>query len=294
LSNALEISLARNGAQIGVHIAPPDPLPLDRLVLGRPAEEVAALMPRLFNLCGVAQGLAARMSLGLSAAGADPRREILRDHLAKLCLHWPRLTGLAPQALPEGWAEGGAPLQDWLWGGPRPARLAHWLAEGRGTAPLIGVIAGAFGPGEAVAAVPPLSDPMLLTAQENSPAGRGAEDPLMQQAEAAFGRGPLWRALGRVLDLDRLAAAPVAAELRADGTALVAAARGTYALRARAEAGRVVALERVTPTDHLLAPGGALEQALARLPASQLARAALVVDILDPCVPVALQEGKHA
>lgn len=294
MSNALGISLAPRGAQIGVRITPPDPLPLDRLVLGRPAEEVAALMPRLFNLCGVAQGLAARMSLGLPVAGADPRREILRDHLAKLCLHWPRLLDLAPQPLPEGWAEGGAALQDWLWGGPRPERLAHWLSAGQGVAPLIGAIAGAFGPGAAVAEVPPLSDPMALTAQENSPAGRVAEDPLMQQAEAAFGRGPLWRALGRVLDLDQMAGAPVTAELRADGTALVAAARGTYALRARAEAGRVVSLERVTPTDHLLAPGGALEQALARLPASQLARAALVVDILDPCVPVALQEGNHA
>ena len=56
----------------------------------------------------------------------------------------------------------------------------------------------------------------------------------------------------------------------------------------------VTALSRVTPTDHLLAPGGALALSLARLPAATAGLAAVVVDILDPCVAVSVQELVHA
>ncbi|RLL65104.1 hypothetical protein [Paenirhodobacter hankyongi] len=294
MSTALAITLRPAGAALAVQIVPPAPLPVAALMRGRPAEEVAQLLPRLFNLCGAAQGLAARLALGLPADAADTRREILRDHLAKLCLSGPRLLGLDPRPLPAGWAEGGAGLSVALWGGDKPADLAGWLASGRGMAPLLAEIAARFAPGEATADLPPLTEPMALTAQENSPAGRVAEDPLMRAAEAAFGRGPLWRALGRLVDLDAFCAAPRPARVTEDGTALVAAARGTYALRAETEAGRVTALSRVTPTDHLLAPGGALERALATLPAAKAGLAALVVDLLDPCVAVDLQELSDA
>lgn len=294
MSAALGIVLAPKGAHLEAKITPPDPVPVARLVLGRPPEEVAALMGHIFNLCGVAQGLAVRLSLGLPIAPLDARREILRDHLAKLCLHLPRALGLAPQPLPEGWAAGGAALQSWIWGGAPPADLEAFLASGRGVAPLLTAFTKAFAPGEAVADLPPLTDPMQLTAQENSPAGRVAAHPLMAQAEAGFGRGPLWRVLGRALDLHAVAEAVPEPELRADGTALVAAARGTYALRARAVAGVVTALARVTPTDHLIAPGGALSLSLATLPAAKIGLAALVIDSLDPCVPVSVKEVRHA
>ena len=39
----------------------------------------------------------------------------------------------------------------------------------------------------------------------------------------------------------------------------------------------------------MLAPGGILEHSLATLPASKHDQAALVVDILDPCVPIRLE-----
>ena len=42
------------------------------------------------------------------------------------------------------------------------------------------------------------------------------------------------------------------------GAAVIPAARGVYGVRAEVERGRVVAFERRTPTDHLLAPGGAV------------------------------------
>lgn len=56
----------------------------------------------------------------------------------------------------------------------------------------------------------------------------------------------------------------------------------------------VTALSRVTPTDHLLAPCGALALSLASLPAAKAGLAALVIDILDPCVAVSVQELAHA
>lgn len=294
MSAALGIVLRPEGARLAVNLTPPDPLPVAAMLLGRPPEEVAVMLPRLFNLCGAAQGHAARLALGLAVEAAPARREILRDHLAKLCLIWPKLLGLRPQPLPDHWAEGGSALQDWLWGGEKPGDLWHFLISGRGVAPLLATLGHAFAPGEAVAVLPPLADPMALTAQENSPAGRVADEPLMRQAEARFGRGPFWRALGRIVDLHALAQAPLAAETPRPGLALVAAARGTYALSARAEAGMVTALSRVTPTDHLLAPGGALALSLASLPATKAGLAALVVDILDPCVAVSVQELAHA
>lgn len=294
MSGALEITLTRDGARLAARIVPPPAVPVARLMLGRPPEEVAALMPRIFNLCGQAQGLAARLALGLEGGMADARREILRDHLAQLCLHWPRALGLAPRALPEDWAAGGATLEQWFWGGARPGDLAGWLAAGRGMAPVLAAIAAAFGPGEAVTDLPTLQDPMALIAQENSPAGRVADDPLMQASAAAFGRGPLWRALGRGLDLARLCHTAPRATLLAPGRAVVEAARGSYALSVTVAEGRVTALTRVTPTDHLIAPGGVLERSLANLPAAKSDRAALLVDILDPCVPVLLREAEHA
>ena len=177
MSAALGIVLRPEGARLAVNLTPPDPLPVAAMLLGRPPEEVAVMLPRLFNLCGAAQGHAARLALGLAVEAAPARREILRDHLAKLCLIWPKLLGLRPQPLPDHWAEGGPALQDWLWGGEKPGDLWQFLISGRGVAPLLATLGHAFAPGEAVAVLPPLFDPMALTAQENSPAGRVADEP---------------------------------------------------------------------------------------------------------------------
>jgi len=294
VSNALAITLKRNGAQLGVHIARPQATPAAAMMLGRSPEDVANLMPRIFNLCGEAQRQAVQLSLGMPHQPGDLRREILRDHLAKLYLHWPRLMGLASQPLPANWAEGGAALARALWGGERPRHLSAWLRDGQGVAPVLLAIAGRFAPGEAVADLPPLTAPLEITAQENSPAARVAVDPLMQQAAEAFGKGPLWRALGRLVECAALCALMPATRLLPDGTALVPAARGTYAFRAKAEGDLVTALERVTPTDHLTAPGGVLETAFASLPADKASAADLLIDILDPCVPVLLREEVHA
>ncbi|OOY31488.1 hypothetical protein [Thioclava sp. F36-6] len=294
MNQTLGITIARDGARLKAVLALPAPSPVEAMMLGKTPEEVAELMPRLFNLCGMAQGLAVRLATGLEAAGCDPRREILRDHLSKLCLRWPAQIGHDPMPLPADWSKGGAALQRWIWGGARPSQLADWLSSGAGISPLLAAIAERFAPGEAVADLPDLSQPLSLVPQENSAAGRMRDADLMRQAEARYGRGPLWRALGRVVDLDRLCFDRPPARHIAPGVASVAAARGAYTLQVRLSGGRVSALTRITPTDHLTVPGGMLQRSLESLPAEKVSLASLVVDILDPCVPVLMREVADA
>lgn len=75
-----------------------------RALAGRAADEAVALVPRLFSLCGRAQGLAARLALAAArgeAAGVAPLpREVLLEavgeHLWRLCLDWPQQLGARP------------------------------------------------------------------------------------------------------------------------------------------------------------------------------------------------------
>lgn len=277
-------------------------LPVEAMMLGHPVDEALALLPRLFNLCGHAQGLAFRLSLGSPVGDApDLRREILRDHVAKLCLSWPALLGLPPMPLPSGWQAGGEAARHLLLG-PSDcptdlAGLADWLSRGEGVAPVIRAIADELGGVH-------LTRPLALTtpetaladhAQENSVAARRSADPMVAAAERHWGRGPVWHAVARLADALAVVRGDLPDPVRlADGTAVVPAARGSYALRARAAAGRITAFERRTPTDHLVAPGGALEGLLAAMGKSVASQVRLLSDILDPCVTVQVQEGSHA
>jgi len=292
---ALHIALSRAGAQI----VPPAPLGVEAMLLGRRAEEAAELLPLLFNLCRAAQETGARVALGLPArpGAADAlAQEILREHLIRLFVLWPRRLGLRPAPLP-----GAQDLPRALFGPggrlPDPAGLDCWLGAEGGVAPVLDAIAQAFAPGEAVADLPaPRHDTLPLgRAQENSPWVRHPDHPLLGAAERRFGRGPFWRALARLVDADACARGALDLAPRAvAGTVLVQAARGTYAVSARLESGRIAAFARRTPTDHLLAAGGALAQSLASLPPARLHLAPLVVDILDPCVPVEIEEPADA
>ncbi|WP_339113308.1 HupK protein [Thioclava sp. GXIMD2076] len=294
MKQVLGIGLERHGDMIAPKLVLPAPMPVGEVMRGRDPEAVAQMMGRLFNLCGAAQSQAVRLSLGLPADDDDTRREILRDHMAKLFLFWPKALGHASPPMPEGWQRAQPALLRDLWGMGEIRDLDAWLVSEQGLSPLISAIDRLFAPHEAVARVADLFDPMLKMAQENSPAGRMAFHPLMKQAEETRGRGPLWRALGRLLDLTRIITRPAGPVLRPDNTALVAAARGTYALRGHLAGGVVETLERVTPTDHLLAPGGAMELSLATLPWRKAGLAALVVDILDPCIAVEIKGVPHA
>lgn len=261
-------------------------LPVEALVLGKPLAEVALLLPRLFNLCRDAQGRAARLALGLPDAGPDPAEEILRDHLLKLCITLPRAFGQAALPIP---ADARHLLGDGL-----PDRLETLTGWQSPVAGLARHIAGAFPPGAAVTGVLPPPPALAEGAYENSAAGRQSHHPLQVEVEARFGRGPLWRYLGLVADLRAALTGQLPAPSCTGGVAVVAAARGSYALRIAQSGGIVTGIARRTPTDHLLAPGGALLQSLASLPPALRHRAAQVIALHDPCIPVTVHEASHA
>lgn len=295
----LGINWHRQGATIVARLQRPADLPIAALVKGRAPDELADLLPRLFSICREAQGLAVRMALGLPVAARATEavlHEVRRDHLLKLCLHWPSLLGLAGIGLPPATAFDD-PAAHLLAGSSLPdsaETLDRWLQSGTGVTPLFAALDHAFAPGEAATSQPLVTSATALAegAQDNSAAARQATTSFLQAVESRRGRGPLWYAAGCLAECaGAVLPAPV---LLADGTAVVPAARGLYAVRAGVTQGRVVSLTRRTPTDHLTAPGSGLDQALARLPAAKSALLPLVVDILSPCLAVSIREERDA
>lgn len=289
------IRLTPMGDGLAAAVVRRDPLPLDRLLIGKPVAEAAAMMPRLFNLCRAAQATAAHLALGLPAPDDAARleAEVLRDHMVKLFLTLPDLLGLPPRPFPAKGAEAEA-----LFGAAgrfpgSPAAFDRWLATGDGVAPVLAALRTRFAPGEAVADLPDVTDATALapSAQENSTALRHKGHPVLDRLAETQGRGPLWRIVARVLDAGAcLGGGLPGPRMLAEGTVITPAARGQYAVQARAEHGRVTGFARVTPTDHLLAPGGMLTQSFASLPPSKADLSALLIEILDPCLPVSLTQ----
>ena len=285
-------------------VAQPAPgIPVARLVVGRRVDEVAALLPRLFNLCRCAQGAAVNAALGRPVGVSGIAREILRDHLLKFHVTWPAFFGSSPCPLPDNWADGGAALTKAVFGpaGAAPATAADFLAfleGGAGYAAVLKKIDGCFAPGEAAAeGLFPVTPETIWTPGygDNSVAARVADHPAMQGIAAARGRGPLWRAAARLYDIERVLEGRMPeVSCPAEGTAIVPAARGQYAVRIGTQGGVVATFDRITPTDHLLAEGGALDRALGCLPAVKAGLGPLLLDILDPCSPVRLKEVGHA
>ena len=76
---------------------------LARALLGKQADEAAALVPLVYALCGRAQGAAARLAVAAargveSAPQLDPmiEREVIREHLWRWLLDLPGLLGMTP------------------------------------------------------------------------------------------------------------------------------------------------------------------------------------------------------
>jgi hypothetical protein len=262
-------------------------------LLGRPVDEVAMLLPRIFNLCRMAQSGAAQLSLGLTDAPEDTTPEVIRDHLAQVFVILRRAFGLAPLTPPAA-----ASLAD-LFGPaqslPRDRTgLQAWLTTETPAADLIRAVQSTFPAKLGQTPALPLPNGGEAGAFENSAAGRQSDHPLLQAIESHQSRSPLWRALGLLADLESALLGRLPKPRLANGTAIVQAARGAYALRLTRADGRVTALHRVTPTDHQLAAGGALELALQTLPATRPDLAARLVALFDPCIPVRLPEVHHA
>ncbi len=290
---------------------PVSALPVARMVLGKPVEEVADLLPRLFNLCRVAQGVAVRAALGLKLEPGWQealRQEILREQVAKLCLKWPALMSRPAVTLPRDWITGSDAARRVLFGDhakmPRHIEdLRDFLAQDTGIAPTLRAIIDLFGPGEGCRATLPHTAPdsvFSVGIQENSVATRRANHPVLHHVAATHGRGPFWSALAVAYELDALLLGEQPQLCRFTDGAVVEAARGLYGITATVKQGRVTSFTRITPTDHLTSDGGALDQSLASLPAERAqALAPLLLSILDPCYPVSVEpvlqrEPEHA
>ncbi len=284
----------------GFRVSASDPIPVGRLLLGKPVEEVAETLPRLFNLCRNAHSVAIRMALGLPvASGDDLSTEIRDEHLLRLAIILPSRLKLKPVPFTRG--DPGS-LTCALFGAGTfsrsPAAFEAFLKSGYGIAPVLHEIQARFLPGEACTKpLPAVDDASILsvTALENSIAARHRNHPVLQHIEAGHGRGPLWRITARAVDLQAVMQGDLPEpRLVEPGFAVVPVARGMSAIRARAEKGRLVDLVKVVPTDHLLAPGGILHQSIATLPATKHGQSQLLIDVLDACVPIRLEKTSHA
>lgn len=262
----------------------PAALPVDRLVLGRTAEEAVGLVALIYSICAAAQAVVTRRALGLPVGGhLDAlRAERLREHHRKLWLVLPPLIGAPAGASPRPMAgETPADFRDWMASTTDPAAaVARHLAAmdpARGRSPAL-----------PAAEAPDWPDPTIRgRAAENSLALSLGDHPLMRSIEAERGRGPLWRLALKLLDYTRLAAgAPV------DDPAMTA--RGRLFVRAALQDGRVTDFARLTPTDFLLAPGGIMAALLAGTPPGD-PDLALLVELADPCLPwLLLREAPDA
>ncbi|MDJ1015222.1 MAG: hydrogenase expression/formation protein HupK [Paracoccaceae bacterium] len=291
----------RGNSTVMVQRAPT--LPIDKLVVGTSTDAVAELLPRLFNLCRAAQSAAVDTALGRPISNAGIKKEILRDHLLKFHATWPGFFGSPPIPLPANWADGGRSLGFAVFGetGRAPKSCEAFDAFLRSDAlagHTLSLIADCFQPGEAVANGLPMVAPETIFANglvENSVGSRHADHPVMRAIDEDFGRGPLWRAAARLYDIEMVIDMRLPEIVQPEpGSAVVPATRGAYGVRVKVCDDIVTDFERVTPTDHLLADGGAMDRTSATLPADKAGLHPLVLDILDPCSPVRLKEVGHA
>lgn len=293
---ALSVVLRHTGDRLEARLIRTNGASVNPLVLGRPVEDAARLLGRLFSLCRHAQSSALTLAINGEAADvAGLAAEIRLDHLAQLFVHLPPLVGLASRPLPA------RPSPEILFGAvdraPDPMELKDWLAGDQGAAPLLRRIAEAFAPGEADPGLPVLDAGAAPEPGQrlNVAACRVAGHPLMQAVAERNGHGPLWQAMGLLVELSELDRPGHLKPTRPRaGVALVPAARGTYQLQAEAAEGLLTQLTRLSPTDDLTVANGALERALAALPASKVHLAPLVIACLNPCEHVVVREEADA
>jgi uptake hydrogenase large subunit len=302
---------------VGVTIDNRRPLAAGILV-GRPVSEVAALVPRLFSLCGCAQGVAARLALaaaeGCTAVPGEAdllavAREAVGEHLWRLLLDWPVLAGgSARRDAFLDWRRRLLAAQD----GAASAALGRAL---RDALPSLAI------PGEVES---PAAPPLRLLPWRNAVAWaaegidvRFAEYPVLDGLPAetgalarcagspavaaclADGRRLAARLYARLADLAMLAetliepgrltgwldAAPAGDGV---GLARVETARGLLLHLMQVKDGRVGGYVIVAPTEWNFHPQGAFTSELAACPAATRDEAAMLARrlalALDPCV----------
>lgn len=274
----------------------------EALVAGKPVAEARDLLGRVFNLCRAAQLAGFDIATGRPAESASIAAEIRRDHLMQIFLAWPRALGLTP-FFDRDWLTDDHGALVALFGptarAPRSDfEMAGFLGSEDGVAPLLYLIGEVFGPRTAMAqglAIVDADTVFRAVPVENSPAARQAAHPALSYVEAMYGRGPLWRAAGRVLDLAEILEGRTPRPIPAPaGSAIVPATRGYYAVSVATSGGRVEALSRITPTDHIVAPGGALEAMLSSLPPDRAMLLPVLMTLVDPCRSLNVEAARHA
>ena len=266
------------------------------ILQGRSLHGLNTVLPGLFSDDAVAQTIATKLALGLPLpAGAETalRQEVVRMHSSRFLDMWSAKLGLELHAAPDDNTNEND-LRDLLFGAegelPRsPDEFEAFLATPCAVARVMRTIDTLFDAD--VATSDPLpnvssANAFNLQALENSTAGRHDLHPVMRHITETRGRGPLWRAAGRALDLiaafdDRL---PKPSAPR-KGEALVAGSRGLYAVTAEVTGGVLNRFARMTPTVHMILPGGSLDSALLNIPPDKAGLASLLVDIFDPGDP---------
>ena len=321
LAPGLELALSWNGSTIsGARIEAPRPQAA-RIFAGRPATAVAALAPRLFSLCAIAQGCAARRALAAACASplAEPddaerdalTREMSGEHLWRLCLDWPAGLGLESRPQVLGAWRRGTPLEERpQWRHFETLALELPAAATPGVALLELMDAQGFWD-----SLPYeqgwdcLSDHAMAPTLAGTPREVGAAARWRQHPEVAA----LWRQdrrqtarlLCRCLELEALQAGhwdPAWVQEFSPrpgiGLARVETARGPLLHLAEVRDGKVVRYVIVAPTEWNFHPAGALVCDAAGLAAASAdaAReaASLLALSLDPCVAVEITlESRH-
>lgn len=285
---------------------------------GRTVEEAAALLPRLFAVCGVAhtnafaRAVEAARQQTASPEVEDARHraeqlEVVANHAWRFAITWATALGMAPRLDGLKQARDGQAADD-----PHMAAagLRRLLEEEDGPVermrdqarrltgtPGLPTCRQPLGwPGapwwaEAMRRADFIDRPTTLDGRVPAVLPRDADPgpktgPLgIAAALVAAARQSLVRLCGprsRVVESYPF-------DLNA-GIGLAETARGPLAYRVHLDGHRVVAAWAVTPTDWLAVPEGALGRAIAALPpgAGQEERLRLLVGLYDPCVPVQL------
>lgn len=246
----------RDGCVVGSEVLCERP-DVTRLLRGKPAEQAAAMVPRIYALCGKAQAVAAQAALAAARGVAvalqideEVLAEAAREHAWSLLVDWPRRLGLmADEPLFVRVVRGAAP--------ERPG-LASALREHANTQAMRDLLAA--------------SD-------------RAIDRRLLDRLESRLAQllGWLERRGG---DLGRVVAEPTGT---AAGRAVVETARGALIHELALDADCVANCRIIAPTDVHFAADGTLAtwldelRGLPRDDAGRLAERAVMT--LDPCVP---------
>lgn len=325
----MRLQLAWNGQKIvAAHIAATRPLAAS-LLLGQTPERAVALVPRLFSLCGQAQGVAARLALraarGESATAEELERAVCRvaleaigEHLWRLLLDWPALLGQSVRKDAFlSWRKRLLAVSDTSTSALFGAELKRWLEQEQRHAfePVLGLM-----PALAQSALLPWLSATEWAQQPIDEAfskrphfsGRPAETGVLaRQAENAevaklrgAGLGIAARIAARYVDLRELASGLIVPNLLAKwveaapcgeacGLARVETARGVLLHLIQVRDLKVQRYLIVAPTEWNFHPQGAFVQGIIGVAATSQAQAEAAARrlalALDPCVDIHIE-----